>query len=256
MAKGDIVRRVPAILLSAAILLAGCGREPAAGDEAVINIAFQSWVGYGLFYLASEKGFDKEEGFRLNIVDEELDSARQEAFKMNMLDCEAATLDLLIEKASQGMSLAAVMKIDESAGSDSPRPPGAHVPASTKEYPGIIIDTLNVRQDLIDGRPDLVKKLMRCWFRALSYYRENPAEASQIISKYYGISPEEYRRQAEGLRWISYAGQSSGGNGNGFIETAGIIIDAKIISGRIKERPDTQLLVDFKLLENLYEDSK
>ena len=47
--------------------------------------------------------------------------------------------------------------------------PNAHILISTKEEPSIIIDTLNVREDIVKDNPELVKKLMRGWFKATEY---------------------------------------------------------------------------------------
>jgi NitT/TauT family transport system substrate-binding protein len=83
-----------------------------------MTLAMQEFVGYGLFYLAKDKGFDKEEGVDLVFVDEQLDSARRDAFKQGMLDCEAGTLGLLISKRAQGTPIVAVMALDRSYGAD------------------------------------------------------------------------------------------------------------------------------------------
>ena len=113
--------RIPALLFLLLILLTffGCVPQEKKPDLISINIAFQQWVGYGLFYLAQEKGFCKEEGIDLVFVDEQLDSARRDAFKAGMLDCEGGTIDLLVSKSSQDTPIVAVMEIDQSFGGDA-----------------------------------------------------------------------------------------------------------------------------------------
>jgi NitT/TauT family transport system substrate-binding protein len=107
------------VICVAALLLASGSAGMAEADQAErMTIAMQEFVGYGLFYLAKDKGFDKEEGVDLVFVDEQLDSARCDAFKEGMLDCEAGTLDLLISKRVQGAPVAAVMALDRSYGAD------------------------------------------------------------------------------------------------------------------------------------------
>lgn len=318
--------------LLAIAFLPGCGKKPQEPKLTSVTIAFQEWVGYGLFYLADEKGFFKEEGIDIVFIDEQLDSARRDAFKQGMLDCEAGTLDLLIAKAAQDTPIAGVMKIDRSFGSDgivaaedinnledligkrvalarddvgetlisalfykkglsfnnviivpkrledvsqaflngeadacvtwepqltrALKRPGSHILTSTREHPAIIIDTLNVRRDLVENNPGLVKRLMRGWFKALEFYRKHPNEASAIIAKYYKITPEQYRKQVEGLLWENYEEQQYPSKYKEWVEVFDVIAEVKLANGRIPQKPDTSKFLNHKLLENLYEDSK
>ena len=98
----------------------GCGRESAPSERAErLSIAFQSRVGYGPLYLAVEKGFFAEEGLNLLLVDEELDAARRDAFKEGILDAEAGTIDLLVNKRALDTAVVAVAEIDVSLGGDA-----------------------------------------------------------------------------------------------------------------------------------------
>jgi len=319
-------------LLIIIAFLQGCAQKP--HEEALTNvtIAFQSWVGYGPFYLAQEKGFCKEEGIELIFVYEQLDSARRDAFKQGMLDCEGGTIDLLVSKLAQGTPIVAVMEIDQSFGADAivaaenikkledligkrvalarddvgetllsvlfyenslslegvivvPRSPekiaetflagevdacvtwepqvsevlkrpGAHILASTKEHSDIIIDTLNVRRDLMESNPGLVKKVMRAWFKSLKYYSLHPDEASTVIAKYYRIAPEEYRRQVKGLKWDDYKIQADRSEYDRWATVFNAIADIKLASGRISQKPDASKHLNHTLMEKLYEDSK
>ncbi|MDO8536317.1 MAG: ABC transporter substrate-binding protein [Candidatus Omnitrophota bacterium] len=315
-----------------AIYFFGCTHVAQQPKLVPINIAFQKWVGYGPFYLADEKGFFKDEGIKLLFVDEQLDSARRDAFIAGMLDCEAATLDLLISKVAQNAPLTAVMKIDYSYGADAivanqdiakledladkkislarddvgdtfvstlfykkvilpysaafvfVRPeeaaktflngesdacatwepyvsealkkPGAHIIASTREYPGIIVDTLNVRNDLIKKEPAIIKKLLRGWFRAVKYYNEHPDESSRIIAKYFNISPEQYRKQVTGLKWYSYEEQKTDLGKKEWADIAALLTEVKLLNGRIPRRMDNSRLITYDFVDSLYEDSK
>jgi NitT/TauT family transport system substrate-binding protein len=310
----------------------GCVKLPQEPKLISVNIAFQAWVGYGLFYLAQEKGFCKEEGIDLVFIDEQLDSARRDAFKAGMLDFEAGTIDLLVSKVAQATPVVAVMELDQSFGSDAivasediknledlvgkrlalsrddvgetfistlfykkglafnnliivpEKPekvaraflnseadacvtwepqvakalqrPGAHILTSTKEEPGIIIDTLNVRNDLVENNPELVKKVMRVWFKSLKYYREYALEASRIIAKYYKITPEQYKKQIEGLKWDDYEGQKYPAERQEWLEAFNAIAEVKLANNRISQKPDATKAINHTLLEKLYEDSK
>ena len=45
---------------------------------------------------------------------------------------------------------------------------------SSKDTPGLIPDLLVFRKDITDKRPDDVKKIVRAWFDALDYWKQNP----------------------------------------------------------------------------------
>jgi NitT/TauT family transport system substrate-binding protein len=103
------------LLASAALFCAGCGRKTPEPKLTRLTIAFPKLVGYGLFYLAQDKGFFKEEGLELVFIDEQLDSARRDAFQAGILDCEAGTMELLVSKAAQSTPIVAVLELDSSA---------------------------------------------------------------------------------------------------------------------------------------------
>lgn len=313
-------------------VISGCAQRPPKPHLTSVTIAFQDWVGYGPFYLAREKGFCKEEGIELVIIDERLDSARRDAFKQGMLDCEAGTIDLLVSKAAQDTPIVAVMEIDQSFGADAivateniktlddlagkrlalarddvgetfisvlfnkrglsfhsmiivPKSsekvgqaflggeadacvtwepqvsqalqrPGAHILVSTKDLQGIIIDTLNVRRDLLENNPGLVKRLMRAWFKALNFYKAHPDEASEIIAPYYNISSEQYRKQVQGLKWDEYAVQKIPAEAQEWLEAFNAIAEVKLDNARILKKPDAANSLNHALLEKLYENSK
>ena len=130
--------------------------------------------------------------------------------------------------------------------------PGSHILISTQDVSPIIIDTLNVREDLVKEKPEIIKGLMRAWFSALEYYRENPVESSKIISKYYGMTPAEYIRQTAGLQWVDYERHIS--EEDIAIKVFEAVSDIHIKAGRISEKPDVYNTLNTGLLKELYED--
>ena len=326
-------RRWPAtFLLAAAVCIAaiapGCLQKPAP-EPRQVSIAFQQWVGYGLFYLAQDKGFCHQEGIELLFVNEELDSAREEAFMEGMLDCEAATLDLLVSKAIHGTRVVMVMELDHSCGSDgivaaenikiledladkkvamtrndvgeyfisylmrqkgmsltnftivptmpdkaamafleskadacatwepyvseALRRPGAHLLASTREHPDAIIDVMNVRKDLVDNEPELVKKIMRAWFKALDYFKNNPEEAAAIIAPRFKITARQYLEQVEGLKWTGRQEQLSPESMHNQMRIFDCIARHKTERDSSAKKPEAARFLNRALLETLDE---
>ncbi len=133
--------------------------------------------------------------------------------------------------------------------------PGGHILVSTREEPDIIVDTLNVREDIVKNNPGLVKKLMRGWFKGVKYCKEHPVEASEIIAKHYDVTPDEYREQITGLKWFDYEEQTKPGEAEEWSNTFDVIAGIKLANRRIDKKPDAVKAIDRTLLENLYEDS-
>jgi len=327
-----VIQGTAVFILAMALSVTGCARKPRQKELALVTIAFQEWVGYGPFYLAKDKGFFEDEGIRLVVVDEQLDSARRDAFKRGMLDCEAGTIDQLVLKRAQEAPVVGVMEIDISYGGDgivaseniksvedlagkkvilarddvgetflawvlrekglslddvdivaaSPggtaeaflagkgdaavtwepdlsrasERPGSHILITSRDKPGIIIDTLNVREDLVRDHPELVGKLMRAWFRALEYYGRDPAAASAVIAGYYGVTPDEYREQVKGLKWVGYGDQALLSDPKKLEEVFNGIAELKLAGRRISGLPDARGALESGPLKEIYEDRR
>ncbi|MDD5439514.1 MAG: ABC transporter substrate-binding protein [Candidatus Omnitrophica bacterium] len=134
--------------------------------------------------------------------------------------------------------------------------PHTHILLSSKDRPGIIIDTLNVRDDLIKNDPRLVKGVMRGWFRAVDYCYEHPAESSAIIAPYYGIKAAEYLNQIKRLKWSGYKEEVFFAGQHKLAKVFDAIVKIKFMNKRIQEMPDAERAINTALLKGLYEDSR
>lgn len=112
------VKRLLAVLLPAALFLAGCGREPEA-----LRIGTNVWLGYEPLYLARELGLFQAGSVRLV----EYSSATQvmDAFEDGAIDAAALTLDEALLLRQSGMDVRIVLVMDVSDGADAllARPP-------------------------------------------------------------------------------------------------------------------------------------
>lgn len=75
--------------------------------------------------------------------------------------------------------------------------PDTKVLVSTEKYPGLIVDILFFRDDVVENRGDEIEAIVRTWYRALKYYREHPEEALRIMAETMGgwlRDPEEFRK--------------------------------------------------------------
>ncbi len=77
--------------------------------------------------------------------------------------------------------------------------------ATTKDYPGLIVDTLVFRDDVIQTKRGAVKDVISAWFKALDYWKANKAESDAIMAKAYGLKVEEFTGMCEGVRFYDLA---------------------------------------------------
>jgi NitT/TauT family transport system substrate-binding protein len=82
------------------------------------TLGINTWVGYGPFWLAQDKGFFKDEGLDVDITVIE-DSAQRKAAVLNgRIDGLGDTTDLLVLSRAENIPSIAVMQIDQSNGAD------------------------------------------------------------------------------------------------------------------------------------------
>lgn len=135
--------------------------------------------------------------------------------------------------------------------------PGTHVVVSTRDEPGIIVDVLNVRTDILRENPEAVKKLLRGWYRAVEYCRAHPAEACRIIAPHFGVTAEEYGKQIAGLHWPSHketlADFGNADNPGRLYTTFDTIADIKHKNGRIARKPRAADAIQPEILMTLFD---
>ena len=86
--------------------------------QSKLRLGVNTWVGYGPFWLAQDKGFFKDEGMEVEISVIE-DSAQRKAAVLNKnIDALGDTVDLLVLARDQKIPSVAVMQIDISNGAD------------------------------------------------------------------------------------------------------------------------------------------
>jgi NitT/TauT family transport system substrate-binding protein len=99
------------------IAFAGCGKRP---PEAAtpIRLGLVTWIGYGPFYVAKEKGFFKENNVEVDLQRIEGDVERRAAIASGRLEGIALTLDAMIVLRTHDIPLKTIMAIDASNGGD------------------------------------------------------------------------------------------------------------------------------------------
>lgn len=72
---------------------------------------------------------------------------------------------------------------------------------TTKEYPGLIVDTLVFREEVIKNKKSGVTDIIQAWFKALEYWKAHKEESDNIMAKSYGLKVEEFKAMCDGVRF-------------------------------------------------------
>lgn len=125
---------------------------------------------------------------------------------------------------------------------------GGHILASSADKPGLIVDTVAFRTDVIEKRPDDVKNFIKAYFEAYDYWKASPKEANAIMAKALGIKDEDFNASLAGLEFVSreenqqYIGSASSAGQIESVTERGIEFYSQ--TGLLKEKFDAAAVVD------------
>jgi ABC transporter, substrate-binding protein, aliphatic sulfonates family len=74
---------------------------------------------------------------------------------------------------------------------------------STKDLPGIIMDSIGFRKEVIEKRPDDVKAFVAAMADAMDYWKANKDESDQIMAKGLKIDVKEFTSTVPGLKFFN-----------------------------------------------------
>lgn len=119
-------KRMLALVLAAVFVGAACSSSDnsqttgsgAASEPVPITVTMTSWIGYGLFHLAEEKGFFDDHGVDMTITVVEDESTNPAALASNQFQGDVTTVDTNVRTIAAGVDLVQVMAIDDSNGAD------------------------------------------------------------------------------------------------------------------------------------------
>ncbi len=107
---------------------------------------------------------------------------------------------------------------------------------STKELPGIIVDTVGFKKDVIDARPDDIKAFVAAMAEAMDYWKQNEEESNKIMAQGLKIDIGEFTGTVPGLKFLHKEENKqlfgTGGNGDIYGSTKNAIdfyVEQKII---------------------------
>ncbi len=62
---------------------------------------------------------------------------------------------------------------------------------SSKEEPDLIIDIITAQEDDLAANPEKYKKFLRGIYRAIDYFKQDPAKFAELAAPHYGLTPAE-----------------------------------------------------------------
>jgi NitT/TauT family transport system substrate-binding protein len=109
---------------------------------------------------------------------------------------------------------------------------GAHLLASSRDLPNLIVDFVFVDEGVLKSRPATLRALAKGWFSALEYINKHPDEAAEIMARAYNISASEMKDFQSSLTWLDLArnqalfDKTAKNNAYDTFELVGTILDA------------------------------
>lgn len=74
---------------------------------------------------------------------------------------------------------------------------------TTKDLPGIIIDTVSFNEKVIKNRPEDMKAFVKSMGEAMDYWKENEKDANEIMAKGLNIDVAEFEATETGLKFFT-----------------------------------------------------
>ncbi|MBD2509383.1 ABC transporter substrate-binding protein [Nostoc muscorum FACHB-395] len=127
---------------------------------------------------------------------------------------------------------------------------GGHILFTSKQTPGLILDMIVFRGEIIRDRPEDVRAFVRGWLQAVNYWKANVQEGNAIISKVLKIPRNTI--SLEGVNLIDLGEnqklfQSS--SPNSIYKSAKIYTDFFIRSGNVTRIPELKTLFNSSFLK-------
>jgi len=82
---------------------------------------------------------------------------------------------------------------------------GGKILASTKDYPGVLVDTVALGKEWASSNPEAVKALIAGWDKSIAYLRSNPDESLRIMSKGLDTKVADLKDQLTSIKFYTSA---------------------------------------------------
>ncbi|HLW46822.1 MAG TPA: ABC transporter substrate-binding protein [bacterium] len=81
---------------------------------------------------------------------------------------------------------------------------GSHILVDSSKTPGLIVDVMVIRRDVLKAHPGAVRAAVLGWYKAVDYWKKNPADADRIMAKAVGGWLKDVKTFQETLDGVRY----------------------------------------------------
>jgi NitT/TauT family transport system substrate-binding protein len=126
--------------------------------------------------------------------------------------------------------------------------PHGHILVDSSQTPGLIVDVMVIRRDVITAHPEAVRAAVQGWYKGVNYWKKNPADADRIMAKAVGGWLKDVKTFQETLDGVRYYDEAINRDymtpGRQIYVTAQNAIDIWTSLGKIKSRESAGDLVN------------
>lgn len=82
--------------------------------------------------------------------------------------------------------------------------PHGHILVDSSQTPGLIVDVMVIRRDVLTAHPDAVRAAVVGWYKGVEFWKKNPADADRIMAKAVGgwlKDVKTFRETLDGVRY-------------------------------------------------------
>lgn len=123
---------------------------------------------------------------------------------------------------------------------------------SSDETPGVIADAVAVSKEFADANPEAIEGMVKAWYQAIEFWKENPDEANEIMAQAMGQTVEEFEVSLEGVRFYGeeenkeYFGTKE--NPGKISELSNLAVEFWYEQGIIDNQPDAEATIGYEYI--------
>lgn len=131
---------------------------------------------------------------------------------------------------------------------------------SSKDTPGLIPDLLVFREEVAKKRPEDVKNIIRAWFDALDYWKQNPDDALKIMAKAAETPLEEYKLGVDSVKIFQLEDNlkafEKADNFSSLVFSGNKTAEFLIKLGMLEKTPDLTKIIDGNFITEIAKERK
>ncbi len=212
------------------LLLLGCAKD----TPMPLRVGTVVWPGFDNLYLARDLGYYENHPIRL--VNYPSPTEQLRAYRNQELEVVALTI-------SDALSLATT----------HPDLRMAKVLFDSREISGEIVDVLVVSPDVLNSHKNCLELLLKGWFKAVDYSRENPLDAARRVASRGGLTPEQSLKALKKLRFLDLQENQKllSKADTSLLKGSKRLFQVMLEKKRLNKAVDPILLLDDRLVKNL-----